>query len=67
MARRKDQLHQLTLRLPTSLLERVEADAKRVRASLPGLTVSRAHVIRALLVSAIARADASDASREAKA
>jgi hypothetical protein len=55
---------QVTLRLPTTLLDRLEAYIGRVRATSPGLGFNRAAAIRCLLFD---RLDALEAAQEERA
>jgi len=53
-----DAPRQLALRLPASLIERLDAHAERMRRSTPGVTLSRADAIRTLLITALDAAEA---------
>lgn len=48
---------QIAVRLPADLLERIEAHAELLRARHPGLSLSRADVVRSLLAEALAAAE----------
>lgn len=48
---------QLAIRLPESLVERVEGHVARMRRASPGVDVRRADAIRALLFDALDRAE----------
>ncbi len=50
-----------TIRLPTALLDRLDAHTARMRAQNPGLTLSRSSALRTLLIDALDRAEAADA------
>ena len=56
---------QLAIRFPTALVERVEAHVTRMRRASPGVNVTRADAIRALVIDALDLAD--EQEREAKA
>ena len=49
---------QTAFRLPTSLLDRLDAYAARLRAEQPGIAISRADVVRLLLSRALDELDA---------
>jgi predicted DNA-binding protein len=54
---------QLAFRLPDSLVARVDAYAKRLNATTPGLDVTRTDAVRALLTQALDRVEAKGKSR----
>lgn len=56
---------QLTLRLEPEILARVEAHADRLRRTNPGLPVTRAGALRALVVEALTRAEGAPGSAPA--
>jgi hypothetical protein len=58
-----DPTQQVAFRLPVSLLERLDAYADRMRDAQPGLTVTRADVVRVLLARAL---DADEAAAKPK-
>lgn len=49
---------QTAFRLPTSLLERLDQYAVRLRGEQPGITITRADVVRLLLTRALDEAEA---------
>ena len=58
---------QLAIRLPVPLIERLEAHAKRLRAATPGVNVTRADALRALLIDACDYAEEQAREAETKA
>ncbi|MCC6526088.1 MAG: hypothetical protein IT373_25800 [Polyangiaceae bacterium] len=48
---------QTAFRLPTALLERLDGYAERLRAEQPGITITRADVVRLLLTRALDEVD----------
>lgn len=57
---------QIAVRLPVDLLDRLEAHASRMKAGAPGVGVTRADAIRALLLDALDRVEAAAPSRRTK-
>jgi hypothetical protein len=58
---------QLAIRLPESLVERLEGHVTRMRAASPGVDIKRADAVRALLHDALDRAErVGQAPRKAK-
>jgi hypothetical protein len=55
-----DNSAQLNVRLANELLERVERHRARLEVSVPGLSITRVDAIRALLVEALDRAEATE-------
>jgi hypothetical protein len=53
----KDEMKQIALRLPPSILDRVDAHADRLKRTHPGMTVSRADAMRGLLLDALSTAE----------
>jgi hypothetical protein len=53
----EDPMTQLAVRLPRSLVERLEGHAARMRHASPGVSISRVDAIRALLNEGLARAE----------
>jgi len=58
---------QLVVRMPTALLERLDAYAERLRADMPGAKWARADVARMLLSKALDAADEGPALADARA
>jgi hypothetical protein len=54
---------QLAIRLPAVLIERIDAHARRLRESTPGVNVTRADAHRALLLAAVERVETDEASK----
>lgn len=65
-AKKKNQDEQLVVRLPTSLLERVDAYAEQLRLEQPGPAWRRSDVVRLLMARALDAADAAKPSKPAK-
>ena len=49
----RDRTRQLAIRLPTSLVDRLDAHAERMRAQARGVRVTRADALRSLLLAAL--------------
>lgn len=54
---------QVSFRLPADLVDRIEAHARRLQANAPGMTVTRADVVRMLLTRAIVEAEAEQGTK----
>jgi hypothetical protein len=57
---------QVAFRFPEALVERLDAHAKRLEAEQPGLTFTRADVVRVLLTRGLDEAEARSAPRRGK-
>lgn len=53
-----EDLRQVNLRLPGALIDRLDAQAERLRRRSPGILYSRADVIRSLLLQGLDQAEA---------
>ncbi len=54
---------QVSFRLPADLVDRIDAHAQRMQANAPGMTVTRADVVRMLLTRAIVEAEAEQGTK----
>lgn len=59
----EDPMTQLAVRLPKSLVERLERHAARMRRAAPGVSITRVDAIRALLNEGLVRAEAGDTAK----
>jgi len=57
---------QISVRLPRSLLDRVEAEAERSRREVPGSSANRSDVVRELVHEGLDRRDEEKESRKAR-
>jgi hypothetical protein len=64
---RDDATKQLAIRLPVSLIDRLERHTLRLRRASPGVDVRRADAVRALLIDALDYAEAQEREAQAKA
>lgn len=55
-----DVFQQIVVRLPGTVLTRIDAHTERVRKRVPGVEVSRAATIRSLLLAALASVETGD-------
>jgi len=58
---------QLAVRLPVTLIERIERHAARLKRATPGVNVTRTDALRALLLDAVSYAEAEEQEKLAKA